>query len=289
MTRLLAWALLLTVFAPDRIHGGFPLVSPSAPRILFESNRTGKNQLWIISADGTGEKQLTSRDVDVGRAQWSRDGKSILYSVMDHDTSRIYELWPDSAGERALGAFPGRAVAFSPARDAVIYDVGPWTAAHLMLSGPRGGPARQITPDSVAVWTGVWSPDGSQIAYTVSAKSGMSVWVMNAGGSNAHQVTHLTAAEGRAQVPAWSPDGKHLAFQANAASPVGKSTLWVVDLQTGAEREILPHPGAFLDETPSWFSTGDRIAFQSNRSKTMEVWAVDIDGSDLVQITGLRR
>ena len=52
------------------VNGGFPLVSPSAPRILFESNRTGKNQLWIISADGAGEKQLTNRDTGVDGAQW---------------------------------------------------------------------------------------------------------------------------------------------------------------------------------------------------------------------------
>src|ERR1700730_1945449 len=82
---------------PPVVNGGFPLVSPSAPRILFESNRTGRNQLWIISADGTGEKQLTNREADVSGAQWAADGKSILYSVMIRDTSMVYELWPDSS------------------------------------------------------------------------------------------------------------------------------------------------------------------------------------------------
>jgi Tol biopolymer transport system component len=116
------------------VNGGSPLVSPSAPRILFESNRTGKNQLWIISADGTGERQLTNRDTDVDGAQWAADGKSILYSVLVRDTSRVYELWPDSSRERPIGAYPGRAPHFSPARDQVLYDVGPWTASHLVLA-----------------------------------------------------------------------------------------------------------------------------------------------------------
>ena len=47
---------------PPIVNGGFPLVSPSAPRILFESNRTGKTQLWLIAADGSGERQLTNKD-----------------------------------------------------------------------------------------------------------------------------------------------------------------------------------------------------------------------------------
>src|SRR5471032_2774293 len=77
--------------APPLVNGGFPLVSPSAPRILFESNRTGKTQLWIIAADGTGERQLTTRDGFAG-AQWAPDGKSVFYSVMARDTSFVYEV-----------------------------------------------------------------------------------------------------------------------------------------------------------------------------------------------------
>lgn len=274
--------------APPLVNGGFPLVSPSGPRILFESNRTGKTQLWIISADGTGERQLTHRDVDVS-GQWAPDGKSIFYSVMIRDTSWLYELWPDSSSspERMIGAFPGRVPQLSPTRDKVVYDVGPWTASHLVLTDAAGRAPRQVTDDSLTVWRGVWSPNGRRLAYTVSKKSGMSVWVMNADGSNPHQVTHLTPEEGRAQMPAWHPDSHHLAFQANANSPKGKSTLWLVDLRTTGAMEIAAHKATYLDETPSWFSDGRRLAFQSNRSGRMEIWTVTTEGSDLRQVTGL--
>ncbi len=272
--------------APPIVNGGFPLVSPSAPLILFESNRTGKTQLWIISADGTGERQLTNRDGDL-TAQWAPDGKSIYYSVMIRDTSFLYELWPDSSREHLIGAFPGRGPQMSPARTRVVYDVGPWTASHLVLTDGQGRSPRQVTDDSVAVWRGVWSPNGRRLAYTVSKKSGMSIWVMDETGSHPRQVTHLTPEEGRAQMPAWHPDSHQLAFQANANSPKGKSTLWLVDLQTTGAREIIPHIAAFLDETPSWFSDGRRLAFQSNRSGRMEIWAVNADGSELRQVTGL--
>jgi TolB protein len=180
--------------APPLVNGGFPLVSPSAARILFESNRTGKTQLWIISADGTGEKQLTNRDAGVSAGQWAPDGKSIFYSVMIRDTSFLFELWPDSSPsrERARGAFPGRVPQLSPTGDLVVYDVGPWTASHLVLVDVTGRKPKQATDDSLTVWRGVWSPNGRELAYTVSKKSGMSVWVMNEDGSNPHQVTHLT-------------------------------------------------------------------------------------------------
>ena len=271
------------------IHAGLPLVSPNSPRILFQSNRTRKNQLWLINADGTGERQLTNRDADVFGAQWARNGKSILYSVMTGDTSRLYEMWPDTTiRERMVGSFPGRAPELSPSRSQILYSVGPYTNSRLVMTDSLGHGARQVTGDSWNVWSGVWSPDARQIAYTASNKSGISVWVMNADGSQARQITHLTPQEGRAQMPAWSPDSHHLAFQANAPSPRGKSTIWVVEVATGAAREVLPHTNAYTDETPSWFSDSNKVAFQTNRSGRTEVWTINTDGTGLFQVTGRR-
>jgi TolB protein len=87
-------------------------------------------------------------------------------------------------------------------------------------------------------------------------------------------------------MPAWHPDSHQLAFQANASSPKAKSTLWVVDLATTGAMEIAPHQAGYLDETPSWFSDGQRLAFQSNRTGRMEIWTINVDGSDLRQLTG---
>ena len=270
--------------APD-IEARDPLVSPTAPRIIFETNRTGTNQLWIIDADGSGARQLTNEPAGVSGAQWAADGNSLFYSVTSRDTSVLNELWPDSARQRRIGVFPGRAPEVAPGRAQVVYDVGPWTAAHLVITDINQRSARQLTDDSHTIWRGVWSPDATRIAYTASDKTGIAVWVMNADGSNPHQVTHLTVPEGRAQMPAWSPDSQHLAFQASSSTATGKSTLWVIDLRTVAEREILPHTTNVLDETPSWFSDGMRVAFQSNRSGRRQIWAVNVDGTDLRQIT----
>jgi TolB protein len=44
----------------------------------------------------------------------------------------------------------------------------------------------------------------------------------------------------------------------------------------------------YLDETPSWFSDGKSVAFQSNRTGRMEIWTINADGSDLRQLTGQR-
>src|SRR6185436_9512644 len=83
--------------APARsvINGSSPIVSPKAPRIAFESRRSGRNQLYIIAAD-------------VGWAEWLPSGASILYSVAQGDQSAVYEVWPDSARRGLVRRVPGR-------------------------------------------------------------------------------------------------------------------------------------------------------------------------------------
>jgi dipeptidyl aminopeptidase/acylaminoacyl peptidase len=72
-----------------------------------------------------------------------------------------------------------------------------------------GGLPVQITKDGVLNQRARWSPDSKQIAF-ISGRSGASqVWLMNADGSNARQVTNLsTEADG----VLFSPDGKNLVF-----------------------------------------------------------------------------
>jgi Tol biopolymer transport system component len=55
-----------------------PRWSPDGERILFESNRSGSMQLWVVGADGE-VKQLTDISTGAGSGIWSPDGKSIAF------------------------------------------------------------------------------------------------------------------------------------------------------------------------------------------------------------------
>ena len=61
--------------------------------------------------------------------------------------------------------------------------------------------------------------------------------------------------------------------------------IWVIDVKSGAATKLNPHSTPYLDETPSWFPDGKRIAFQSDRSGRMEIWTMNADGSGAVQVT----
>jgi TolB protein len=58
-----------------------------------------------------------------------------------------------------------------------------------------------------------------------------------------------------------------------------------VDAATGAARKLAAHDQPYLDETPSWFPDGKRIAFQSTRTGRTEIWIINGDGSAPQQVT----
>ena len=274
---------------PTPVHNGsLPVVSPDGSRIAFTSDRGGADDLFVIGADGSNERQLTHTAEAEGNLAWPAAARQILFSVFKEEHSRLFGIDPDGKNQRELANVPGRAPTLSPDGRRVLYMAGAWTATRLMISAIDGSNARQITDGSSIAWNNHWSPNGKQIAFTGrnDPKSELAVFVMNADGSSRRQVTHVPAEEGGAQWPVWSPNGRQLAVQVNNRAQKNSAHIWIIDVATGAARKLAAHTEAYLDETPSWFPDGKRIAFQSNRTGRMEIWVMNVDGSGQRKVTG---
>lgn len=269
-------------------NGGLPVVSPDGSHIAFISNRGGSNDLFIISADGTGEMQLTHTPEQESFSGWRSHGREIVFSIFANDTSRVFAIGLDGKNQQEIGSVPGRAPMLSPEGKRFVYMAGTWTATRLMVSALDGSNARQINDGSSIAWNNHWSPDGKWIAFTGrnDPKGELAVFVMKADGSGRRQVANIPPEEGGAQWPVWSPDGRQLAIQVNNRRQKTFAHIWIVDIATGKTRKLASHDQAYLDETPSWFPDGKRIAFQSNRTGRMEVWMMNADGSRQRQVSG---
>ena len=271
-------------------NGGLPVVSPDGLRIAFISNRGGADDVFVISTNGRNERQLTNTPETEGNLAWTASGKQILFSVFKDDTSRLFGIDPDGMNQRELANVPGRAPTLSPEGKRLLYMAGTWTATKLMVSALDGAKAKQITDGSSIAWNNQWSPDGKRIAFTGrnDPMGELAVFVMNADGSSRRQVTRIPPEEGGAQWPVWSPNSRQLAIQVNSRTQKNTAHIWIVDVATGKAQKLAAHTEAYLDETPSWFPDGKRIAFQSNRTGRMEVWVMNADGSGAKQVTGLK-
>lgn len=285
-----AAALLAVRFAAGQnpakvvVHGGAPAVSPDGSRIAFVSDRDGATDIYVIGADGKGEKRLTRTSEAESQPAWSSDGRTIWFTVFVSGSSRIYAIPSGGGDPKAIGSVPGRVLRLSPDGKRVLYWTGTWTAMKLYVSELDGSGVRQLTDGSGVVWGARWSPDAKRIAFGDKDPAGvLQVQVMNADGSGRRQVTRFTPAEGSAQMPAWSPDGGKLAVQSGAKGV--PAHVWIVDASSGSAQKLGAHTEPYVDEVPAWFPDGKHIAFQSDRSGAMEIWVMGADGSAPRQVT----
>ena len=82
-------------------------------------------------------------------------------------------------------------------------------------------------------------------------------------------------------------DGSKLIYtqtQYNMAENRGITLLWLRDMATGEEHALTDYNST--NTAPQWLDA-NTVAFMSNRSGSMQAWAMDIDGKNLTQLTNI--
>jgi Tol biopolymer transport system component len=85
---------------------GFPAFSPDGRRIAFSSNRGGEGDLWIMNANGSGQRRLAGiKGRDDWMPTWSQDGSRLAFSSVDAaGRGVIYTVGADGKGLKRLVA-----------------------------------------------------------------------------------------------------------------------------------------------------------------------------------------
>jgi TolB protein len=68
----------------------FPSWSPDGEKIAFQSNRTGNEDIYVLSLNDKGLSRITNDPAKDGRPTWSPDGNKIAFSS---DRSGNLDLW----------------------------------------------------------------------------------------------------------------------------------------------------------------------------------------------------
>jgi dipeptidyl aminopeptidase/acylaminoacyl peptidase len=122
-----------------------------------------------------------------------------------------------------------------------------------------------------------WSPDGWRIAFT----GGSRVYVINADGTG---LTEVASGARPVEVASWSPDGERIAFARYSTGAWGPEDIYLVDADGGGNEVRLTSDPA-RDFLPAWSPDGSKIAFVSERDGNAEVYVMNADGSDPVNLT----
>ncbi len=171
--------------------------SPDGTRIVFESVRSGMQEVWVADRDGSNVRQLTAFNGRRGGTPgWSPDGKWIVYDMRDDGPGDIYVIAGEGGAPRRVTTHPvddltpswsrdGRWIYFGSRRTG-RYEV--WKVA------PAGGEAIQVTTTG-----GVYAKESvdGRLLYHARVGQGLpSLWHIPVDGGEAVQVISQLASYG---------------------------------------------------------------------------------------------
>src|SRR6266480_1089212 len=200
--------------------------SPDGKTIAFVSNISGRNNLWLVPAEGGWPTQLTVSDQRQTAPAWSPDGKWIAY-MSDYDGD---EQWD-------------------------IFLVSPNTGQVVNLTNTR-----EIAEESPA-----WSPDGRYLAYMVKPKTS-SVFEIDVYDTLTRETRHLTSGTAKDKLnftPIWSRDGKWIVYTQQQAKGTD-SNIFVAEVVSGKSTLLTPHQGEQLYSANDFSPDAKQVLITAN-------------------------
>jgi tricorn protease len=226
----------VTRVAPDPMasRNQFPKWSPDGKFIAYQSDKTGRDEIWISDVDGKTPKKITNLDNEKGAIVWTPDSASLLYTAADKRLYR-YTMADDrtatiaSSDVNRIGA-----VSVSPDSKWVAYARQDRTLrSHVYIVPIAGGEERHISDDRFHYSENnpVWTADGKYVVF-VSAE-GFSNGIASQGGINTTMSLWVTSLRDRDRDPMdrdIDNEAEGLAAEAAARQAGGRGAAAPVDV-----------------------------------------------------------
>ena len=222
--------------------------SPDGKAIVFVSNISGRNNLWIVPAEGGWPTQLTVSDQRQIAPTWSPDGKWVAY-MSDYDGDEQWDIF---------------------------------------LVSPKNGMVVNLTKTrEIAEEYPAWSPDGRYLAYTVKPKTS-SVYEIDVYDMLMRDVKHVTIdtpADKLNDHPIWSSDGKWIAYTQEQAKGTD-SNVFMAEVKTGKSTLLTPHEGEHIYRANDFSPDGKRLLITSSANNGYDnVGLLDVSSKKISWLT----
>jgi Tol biopolymer transport system component/predicted Ser/Thr protein kinase len=217
-------------------------------------DRESPAQIWLLAPDGAASK-ITS-DINAYSGVTATADASIIAAVRDETDSNIWTLdlgesaRPGTAALRpvttGLGNFYGAGgVAWLSDREVIYTRIADKMPTWFAIAADGSGQPRRMIRGMNA-WQPVLSPDRTKVAFVSDKGGSQEIWIADADGQNARQLTMVEPAG----LPSFTPDAKSIVFVTGGA----KQAAWRINVDgTGLEQLTqVPTSRALVSPDGKW-------------------------------------
>ena len=296
LTPLICWAATISAqqspFANEDVfdieYASDVQISPDAATVAYvrysmsimRDRREGR--LWLVNADGSKHRKLTSTDQSESSPRWSPDGTRIAFVSGSAEGSEIYVYWVETgqvARLTQLERSPG-GIAWSPDGNQIAFTMLVPEARSVLAAMPAR-PAGAEWADPPIVETRVrHEADGSGVI----EPGFRHIFVIPADGGSPRQITEGDFQHG---APVWNIDGQAILFSANRRLgwewELSQNDIFRVSLEDGVTRALTSREGPDGGQVIS--PDGANIAYTGFEDRvrtyqTSDLHFMGADGSD---------
>jgi len=202
------------------------------------------------------------------QADFSADGKQIVFVIRDGSYSRLYisTLGEDKLEQLTSGKVTDSYPKWAASGKSILFnrEKGSW-----LLNVQNSQTSLLIANSKNASW----SADGKKIVFERRHE----IWLADQNGGNQQRIEGLQKADNLLanRFPVFSPDGKYIAYFQSEDTPFGD--IWTISVAGGLPNRITQSPA--LGGGPIWTADQKFLIYSSSRGGSRTLWKVPLDGS----------
>lgn len=259
----------ITVTVTEPAHGG-------NGKITFYSDQQGNQDIYVVNADGRGQRQLTTGQGNNIDPVFNAGGSKIAFTSDRNGMSDIYIMNADGSGLQRLTDNGANNVEPAFSRDGAQLTYASSIAGNydVYVLNLASGDSTRLTDDPAEDRHPSFSPDGQQIVFSSDRSGSSNIYRMDADGSGVTQLTDDPYWNGH---PVFNPAGTIIAFASNRAGDHTAYQTYLINLDGGNLVRLLDV--THCSRTPCFSPDGAQLAFASNPDRQFDIYIASRDGS----------
>lgn len=179
----------------------------SSKRIALALGKDGNHEVYTMDRVGKNTKRLTYNIAIDGSPSWNPSGSQIVFSSDRAHSGRpdIYVMEADGSNQRRLTTqnYYNDTADWSPLGDKIVFvsQASRGDDFNIYTMNVDGSNWKRLTSGQSNNEDPSWAPDGEHIVFSSNRSGSYQLYIMNADGTNVHQVTR----SGENYSPDWSP------------------------------------------------------------------------------------